>query len=244
MPCPSCSGNRRLELQPGFWKCQNSWRERQTVATGLHPSGKYGPAWQTVWVTVECRREYHEGFVRDSPVCPCGVLRSVDTCAECLRPSCGRCLSRDSSGPICSRCSNAAAEARRAEAKRAHEKALREHENLINRQTSPLTAEQARARLRSLSVTEVSLGGIFWGSVIGTVIGYILFSGAETWLMGDPYSQEPPLAIIVGIPALVFCIAITYGIFGLFRNHWVRATRSQLIEQLRCSKTGCSFCSV
>ena len=57
MACPHCGGTDRRAISAGFWECTSMLYGE--IPTGLHPSGKFGPAFQTV--AHPCGRRYQEG---------------------------------------------------------------------------------------------------------------------------------------------------------------------------------------
>lgn len=88
MPCPSCGGEIRKLIAPGFWECESMLTSTEMRAQ-LTPEG---PRHLPVDSHRVCGVRYHESDARAAagslPVCGCGTF-AVGVCADCQTPVCG-----------------------------------------------------------------------------------------------------------------------------------------------------------
>jgi hypothetical protein len=82
--CPTCGGESREPIAPGYWKCTGLIAHR--VATGLHPSGVFGPPFVDEFAP--CNNRYQEGAPVTTPLCEHSTY-SIGVCARCGEPVCG-----------------------------------------------------------------------------------------------------------------------------------------------------------
>lgn len=84
MPCPSCGGESRSPIAPGYWRCTSLVRE-DAPGPGLINPALGPPAFQT---TRECGNEYVEVVGTPGLTCPCGTF-AIGLCQQCSLPVCG-----------------------------------------------------------------------------------------------------------------------------------------------------------
>jgi hypothetical protein len=84
MACPSCGGNSRLLIAPGFYHCTSRIVTR-SGGPGLTDLSLGPPVIETV---SECGAEYQDGVPATAAACACGTF-AIGRCAECSQPVCG-----------------------------------------------------------------------------------------------------------------------------------------------------------
>jgi len=114
MACPHCGGSDRTAISAGFWECTSMLYGE--IPTGLHPSGKFGPVFQTV--AHPCGRRYQEGAPGGTgTLCQTCTVFAIGICADCGKPQCGGNCGRHYQGVfLCAECRQARAAAERAAA--------------------------------------------------------------------------------------------------------------------------------
>lgn len=109
------------------------------MPTGAHPSGQFGPAYQTV--AVPCRRRYQEGSPDGMAItCATCTMDSIGACADCGDRQCGNCGLQGVGIFICRACQRKRDAARAAEAAEAAAEAERQRKRLQD-----LTARREKA---------------------------------------------------------------------------------------------------
>jgi hypothetical protein len=138
MACPNCGGTDRRAISPGFWECTSLvYRE---IPTGLHPSGKFGPPFQTV--AHPCGRRYQDGAPGGTgTLCQTCTVFAIGICADCGNPQCGNCGRHYRGAFLCAQCRQARAAAEQAAAQEAAAEAARK------KAADKAAAEAAAARL-------------------------------------------------------------------------------------------------
>jgi hypothetical protein len=84
MACPSCGGNSRQLIAPGFFRCTSRVMTRSS-GPGLSDP-RLGPS--VIETARECGAEYQEGVQTTGLECSCGTF-AVGRCTECSQPKCG-----------------------------------------------------------------------------------------------------------------------------------------------------------
>ena len=122
MACPRCGGTDRRAIAPGFWECTSLVYGE--IPTGLHPSGKFGPAFQTV--AHPCGRRYQDGAPSGTGVlCQTCTVFAIGICADCGSPQCGNCGRHYRGAFLCAQCRQARIAAEQAVAQEAAAEAAR-----------------------------------------------------------------------------------------------------------------------
>jgi hypothetical protein len=122
MACPHCGGTDGRAISPGFWECTSLLYGE--IPTGLHPSGKFGPAFQTV--AHPCGRRYQEGAPGGTgTLCQTCTVFAIGICADCGKPQCGTCGRHEQGAFLCAQCRQARAAVERAAAAELAAKAAR-----------------------------------------------------------------------------------------------------------------------
>jgi hypothetical protein len=122
MACPHCGGMDRRAISPGFWECTSMLYGE--VPTGLHPSGKFGPVYQTI--AHPCGRRYQEGAPGGTgTLCQTCTVFAIGICADCGNPQCGNCGRHYQGAFLCAQCRQARAAAEQAAAREAEAEAGR-----------------------------------------------------------------------------------------------------------------------
>jgi hypothetical protein len=104
MTCPSCGGNSRTPIAPGFYRCTSLVTTR-TGGPGLTNS-RIGPP--VIDTTTECGQEYQEGQSSGAALtCNCGTF-AIGLCAEDGKPICGTHSALFHGRRLCSDCWHAA----------------------------------------------------------------------------------------------------------------------------------------
>jgi len=134
MACPHCGGTDRRAISPGFWECVSPVYGE--IPTGLHPSGKFGPAFRTV--AYPCGRRYQEGTPGGTGMlCQTCTVFAIGICADCGIPQCGNCGDHYRGVFLCVQCRKARAATEQAAA----------HEAAAEAARKKAAAEAAAARL-------------------------------------------------------------------------------------------------
>jgi hypothetical protein len=124
MACPQCGGTDRRAISRGFWECTSL--VYGSVPTGLHPSGRFGPVFQTV--ANPCGRRYQDGASGGTGMlCQTCTIFAIGICADCGIPQCGENCGRHYRGAfLCAQCRKARAMAEQAAGQAAAQKAAAE----------------------------------------------------------------------------------------------------------------------
>lgn len=123
MACPHCGGMERRAISPGFWECTSMLYGE--VPTGLHPSGRFGPAFQTV--AHPCGRRYQDGAPGGTgTLCQTCTVFAIGICADCGIPQCGNCGRHYRGAFLCAQCLQARVAAEQAAAEQAAAGAARQ----------------------------------------------------------------------------------------------------------------------
>jgi hypothetical protein len=162
MACPHCGGTERRAISPGFWECTSLLYG--SVPTGLHPSGRFGPAFQTV--ANPCGRRYQEGAPGGTGMlCQTCTVFAIGICADCGIPQCGNgdCGRHYRGAFLCARCRQArvAAEGAAAHAAKlkAVDEAARQRAAAAQRADATKTWLRAVARILDAGVRRTHLEG-------------------------------------------------------------------------------------
>ena len=122
MACPQCGGMDRRAISPGFWECTSLVYGQ--MPTGLHPSGVFGPAFQTV--ASPCGRRYQEGATGgNGTLCQTCTVFAIGICADCGIPQCGNCGLYFRGAFLCAQCRQVRVAAEQAAAQKAAAEAAR-----------------------------------------------------------------------------------------------------------------------
>jgi hypothetical protein len=150
MACPHCGGTDRRAISPGFWECTSLLYGE--MPTGLHPSGQFGPAFQTV--ARPCSRRYQEGAPGGTgTLCQTCTVFAIGICADCGDPQCGNCGRHYQGAFLCTRCRQERAAAEQAAAQEAAAEAARK-----NAAAAAAAARLADAKQKWLRTAAHTLG--------------------------------------------------------------------------------------
>jgi len=85
MPCPSCGGNSRKPIAPGYWECMTVIDDPAIVKSAWDVADPWRAA---TFPKRPCGHRYREGPSVPSEPCRCGIY-SIGRCGRCNDPFCG-----------------------------------------------------------------------------------------------------------------------------------------------------------
>ena len=179
MACPHCGGTDRRAISPGFWECTSMLYGE--IRTGLHPSGKFGPAFQTV--AHPCGRRYQEGAPGGTgTLCQTCTVFAIGICADCGKPQCGNCGRHYQGAFLCAECRQARAAAERAAAAELAAKAAQ-----MKAAAEASVAQRAEARKT-------------WLREVARILGaQVRPTFREGWAVGPAYGQSVQSEAAAGV---------------------------------------------
>lgn len=252
MSCPSCGGDSRVMLSPGYFQCTSSFSHREP--TGAHPSGAFGPAYR--YVSSQCVARYQEGTGQPGQQpCSTHALFAVGLCVHCRRtPVCGSCPQQ-----MCASCYSEE-QARRAkeetkirvsqrakdEERRKAERAAHDADAQANIAKHPRSQEYYRAELNNIDAMISEAGNsargreATGGTIFQAILGVLFVLVAMFVLIASPVKAASIGPSVVALILLLPAVPRIRSSLARSRREALNTRRAQLLPALGCGKA-CQF---